>query len=82
MARPPRLSFDRWRRAFRIAPGIIVAWAVTALVLARVLALQSPGSETLRTAVSRSSIIGVVAGSLGAWLETGPLAYAGRRLPL
>ena len=77
-----RLGTPHWRRAARLAPSLIVAWAVTAFVAARVVGIEPPQGETTTTALTRAALLGVVIGSLGAWLETGPLVHAGRRLPL
>lgn len=77
-----RLGTPHWRRAARLAPSLIVAWAATAFVAARVVGLEPPDGETAATALTRSAILGVVLGSVGAWLETGPLASIGRRFPL
>ena len=79
---PTRLGTPHWRRAARLAPSLIVAWAATAFVAARVVGLEPPDGETAATALTRSAILGVVLGSVGAWLETGPLASIGRRFPL
>ncbi|PAP78510.1 adenylate/guanylate cyclase domain-containing protein [Rubrivirga marina] len=78
----PRLGTSHGRQAARLAPSLIVAWTVTAFVAARVVGIEPPQGETVATAITRSAILGVVLGGVGAWLETGPLARAGRRFPL
>ena len=82
MPTPPRPSFRRWRRAGRIAPPLVVAWTVATFVAARVAGVQGPEGETVLGTFARSLVVGVIAGGVGAWLETGPLARAGRHLPL
>ena len=77
-----RLGERRWWRAARIAPSLIVAWAVTAFVAARLVGIEPPGGETVTTALVRSAVLGVVMGTIGAWLETGPLVRIGRQFPL
>ena len=78
-----RLSHRRVRRALAIAPGLILAWSVAAFVAARIVGISAPnGTESLAVAVVRSASIGLTVGSLGAWLETGPLARIGRLFPL
>ena len=79
---PPRPSLHRWRRAGRIAPTLIVAWTVATFVAARVSGVEQPQAATALGVLSRALVLGVVAGGVGAWLETGPLARAGRALPL
>ena len=83
MGAAPRLSLGRGRRAARIAPSLVVAWTAAAYVAARVSGVAGPdGPEPWPTTLARSFVIGAVVGVVAAWLETGPLARAGRRLPL
>ena len=82
MPTPPRPSFHRWRRAGRIAPTLVVAWTVATFVAARLAGVDGPTDETAGDMALRSATAGLIAGALAAWLETGPLARAGRRLPL
>ena len=82
MPTPPRPSFHRWRRAGRIAPTLVVAWTVATFVAARLSGVDGPTDETAGDMALRSATAGLIAGALSTWLETGPLARAGRRLPL
>ncbi|WP_412060969.1 adenylate/guanylate cyclase domain-containing protein [Rubrivirga sp. IMCC45206] len=75
------MTVGRARRALRLAPTLIVPWAVFAFVSARLTGVGPPG-ETLGGAVARSVVVGLLIGSAAAWLESGPLARWGRRLPL
>ena len=82
MSVPSRPTFERWRRAARIAPSLVIAWTVATWVAARVIGIESPGARPEVDALVRAGIIGVVVGCVGAWLETGPLARVGRHFPL
>ena len=83
MPTPPRPSRERWRRAARVAGPLVVAWSVAAFVSARIVGVEGAGgTETVTTTLTRSLMIGATVGLIAAWLETGPLARAGRHLPL
>ena len=69
------------RRALRLAPVLIGPWAVLVFVSAR-LAGVGPPDDSIVDDLWRSAGIGLAIGSAAAWLESGPLARWGRRLPL
>ncbi len=75
------MTVGRTRRALRLAPVLIGPWTVFVVLAARIAQVGEPG-EPLSVVVGRSVIIGVLIGSGAAWLESGPLARWGRRLPL
>ena len=73
----------RARQTLRLAPALIVSWALATFVAARLVGISGPdGTETLSVALVRSVVVGVTVGLAGAWLETGPLARVGRLFPL
>lgn len=77
------MSGGRARQTLRLAPALIVSWSAAAFVSARLVGIAGPsGTETLSIAVTRSVVIGLTVGLVGAWLETGPLARVGRHFPL
>ncbi len=75
------MTVGRTRRALRLAPILIGPWAVFVLLSARLAGVGEPG-EPVGGVIVRSVGIGVVIGSVAAWLESGPLARWSRRLPL
>ena len=75
------MTSGRSLRALRLAPTLIVPWAVFVFLSARVAGVGPP-EETLLGAAARAALVGLVIGVAAAWLEGGPLARWGRRLPL
>ncbi|MEM1041214.1 MAG: adenylate/guanylate cyclase domain-containing protein [Bacteroidota bacterium] len=71
----------RLRRWFRLFLPLWVSWAVTAFVAAELVDAQPPEAPWWHSVVLPILVGGLVAAG-GAWLETGVLARAGRRLPL
>jgi adenylate cyclase len=64
-----------------MAPGLIVAWTVTAFVLSQLTGVGDQDSD-LVTKLGRALMIGGLVGLASAWLESGPLVAWSRRLPL
>ena len=75
------MTVGRTRRALRLAPVLIGPWAVLTFLAARVADVGEPGDSVWLT-LARTAFVGVLIGSAAAWLESGPLARWGRRLPL
>ncbi len=75
------MTAGRVRRALRLAPTLVMPWAVFVFLAARV-AEVGPDDETLVGSLARAGVIGLVIGIAAAWLESGPLARWGRKLPL
>ena len=77
------LTLRRLPRALAIAPGLVLAWTVAAFVAARIVGLGgAEGAGSIWAALARAAVVGTAIGVPSAWLETGPLARAGRVLPL
>ena len=60
---------------------LIVPWAVFTFLAARVADVGEPG-DSVWLVLARTAFVGVLIGLAAAWLESGPLARWGRRLPL
>ena len=75
------MTAGRLRRALRLAPVLIGPWAALTFLAARVADIGDPGASVW-TVLAQTAGVGVLIGSAAAWLESGPLARWGRRLPL
>ncbi len=75
------MTVGRTRRALRLAPVLIGPWTVFVFLAARLAQVGDP-TEPLLAVLGRSALVGLLIGSAAAWLESGPLARWGRRLPL
>ena len=77
----PDVTAGRLQRAARLAPVLVGPWTVFVFLAARVADIGAPGASVW-TVLAQTTSVGVLIGSAAAWLETGPLARWGRRLPL
>lgn len=78
----PSLAALRFHRALRLAPGLILAWALATLLAVRLSGVAHLTGTDLGDAVARSLVVGLIVGLSAAWLEANVLPSWARRLPL
>ena len=82
---PPLVASQRalhLRRAARLAPGLIVAWAAATLLAIALSGIARITHAGLGETMAASSFVGLVVGVAAAWLEAVIFPGLGRRLPL
>lgn len=76
------MTEGRLGRTFRLAPILILEWAVAAWLASEVADLPAPEQAPILGTIGRSLVTGALIGTASAWLESGPLARMSRALPL
>ena len=76
------MTAGRLRRAGRLAPVLVGPWVVAVYLSAQLSGIAGQSQAPVLGALLRASLVGVMIGLAAAWLESGPLARWGRRLPL